>query len=200
MLGVVPQFTVTSRQNAPPLTPAEKFHLFAKSTFDPATLGAVGLQAAISQAENEFPEYGQGAAGYGKRYGASLADEVSSGFFGGFVYSTLLKEDPRYFRLGQGTFRNRFVYSLEQVLICHTDKGVKSFNYQNVLGAFTSGGISNAYYPANERGFGLTMTRSGIALLYGGMGNMVDEFWPDVSRRLFSKHHEAQQPVPEPGP
>ena len=74
MLGVLPQFAVTSRQNAPPLSPKEKFHLFAKSAFDPVTLGTVGFQAAISQATDEFPAYGQGAAGYGKRYGASLAD------------------------------------------------------------------------------------------------------------------------------
>jgi hypothetical protein len=39
------------------------------------------MQAGISQAEDEFPEYGQGASGFGKRYGATLADEVSSSFF-----------------------------------------------------------------------------------------------------------------------
>ena|SRR5207253_8439994 len=35
MLGVVPMFGVTSRQNAPPLTAGGKFHLFVKSAFDP---------------------------------------------------------------------------------------------------------------------------------------------------------------------
>ena len=67
VLGVVPFFGVTSRQNASPLTPGEKFHLFYKSAFDPATISIVGVQAAISQAENEFPAYGQGAEGYAKR-------------------------------------------------------------------------------------------------------------------------------------
>jgi hypothetical protein len=197
ILGVVPQFSVTSRQNAPPLTPGEKFHLFAKAAFDPATLGTVGLQAGISQAEDEFPEYGQGAAGYGKRYGASLADEVSSGFFSNFFYSYLLKEDPRYFRLGEGTVKHRMLYSLAQELVCHTDKGGRSFNFQNVLGAFTSGGISNIYYPSAERGFGLTMSRSAIALAYGSMGGLVDEFWPDISRRLFGKRKKDQPAAQE---
>jgi hypothetical protein len=36
--GVVPFLGVTDQQNAPPLTPSEKFYLFAKAAFDPATL------------------------------------------------------------------------------------------------------------------------------------------------------------------
>jgi hypothetical protein len=193
MLGVVPQFSVTSRMNAPPLTPREKLHLFFKSAFDPATVAAVGLQAGVSQAEDEFPGYGQGAEGYGKRFGASLADEVSSGFFSNYFYSTLLKEDPRYFRLGEGTIKHRLAYSLAQEFVCHTDKGGgRSFNWQNVFGAFTAGGISNTYYPSSDRGFDLTMSRSGIALLYGSAGGLVDEFWPDISHRLFGKHRQSK--------
>jgi hypothetical protein len=192
ILGVLPQFSVTSRQHAAPLTPREKFRLFAKAAFDPVTLGVVGLQAGISQAEDEFPGYGQGAAGYGKRYGASLADEVSSGFFSNYFYSTLLKEDPRYFRLGEGSVKRRLGYSLVQEFVCHTDNGKKSFSFENVLGAFTAGGISNTYYPSTDRGFGLTMSRSAIALAYGSMGGLVDEFWPDISHRLFGKHKQPQ--------
>jgi len=195
MLGVVPQFSVTSRQNAPPLTPGEKFRLFWKTAFDPATIGIVGFQAAISQAEDEFPEYGQGAAGYGKRYGASLADQVSSGFFTNFFYPVLLKEDPRYFRLGEGGFKIRLSYSIRQEVVCHTDHGGRSFSWENVLGALSSGGLSNAYYPAADRGFGLTMSRTGISLLYGSLGGIVDEFYPDVNRRLFHRHQKAAQTI-----
>src|SRR5579884_61674 len=97
MLGVVPMFGVTSRQNARPLTAPEKLHLWAKTAFDPFEGAAIGLQAGLSQWQNEFPEYGQGAAGYGKRYGAALADGMSSGFFSNAFYPILLKEDPRFF-------------------------------------------------------------------------------------------------------
>lgn len=187
MLGVIPQFGTTSRQDAPPLSSGAKFHLFAKSAFDPVELSVVGLQAGLSQAEDEFPEYGQGAAGYGKRYGSTLADEVSAGFFANYFYPILLKEDPRYFRLGQGTVRHRIRYSLLQEVVCRTDKGGQSFAWENVLGAFSTGGLSNAYYPSAERGFGLTMSRSVIALGYGSLGGLVDEFYPDISQHLFHK-------------
>jgi hypothetical protein len=196
LLGVVPQFSVTSRHNAPPLTPDEKFHLFAKAALDPATLGIVGLQAGISQGENEFPGYGQGAAGYGKRYGASLADEVSSGFFSNYFWSVLLKQDPRYFRLGEGTIQHRIWYAMKQEFICRTDKGTRTFSFENALGALSSGGLSNLYYPSTDRGFGLTMSRSGIALLYGSAGGLVDEFWPDISHKLFHRHQQSEVPTP----
>lgn len=196
LLGVVPQFGVTSRQDASPLSSGEKFHLFAKSAFDPITITIVGLQAGLSQAEDEFPGYGQGAQGYGKRFGASLADNVSSGFFSNFFYSSLLKEDPRYFRLGEGSVKHRIVYSIVQEFWCRTDKGGRSFSFENVLGAFSSGGLSNAYYPSSDRGFGLTMSRSAIALGYGSAGGLVDEFWPDISRKLFHRHDKPESTPP----
>jgi hypothetical protein len=187
MLGVVPMFSVTSRQSAPSLTTSQKFHLFAKQIIDPFTFVAAGLQAGLGQATDEFSGYGQGAAGYGKRYGATFADEASSQFFSNFFYPTLFKEDPRYFRSGEGTIKHRVGYALAQEFVCHTDAGGRSFNWSNALGAVTAGGISNAYYPPTDRGFGLTMSRSAIALAYGSVGGLIQEFWPDIQRRVFHK-------------
>jgi hypothetical protein len=187
ILGVAPQFGMTSRMNAPPLTTGQKFHLFVKSSFDPFEYAAAGFQAGLGQATNEFPGYGQGATGYGKRYGASIADQVSSNFFANFFYPTLLKEDPRYFRLGHGSIKHRIIYSLEQEFLCHRDRGGQTFNWSNVLGAFTSGTLSNAYYPSTDRGVGLTLSRSSISLAYGAAGGLIDEFWVDINQKLFHK-------------
>jgi hypothetical protein len=192
MLGVVPHFGVT-RQDAAPLTPGEKFHLMRKSAFDPVELGLVAAQAGISQATDEFPGYGQGAAGYGKRFGATLADEVSSGFFSNFFWPVLLKEDPRYFRLGEGSAGHRIKYAVAQEFVCRTDSGGRSFSFSNVLGAFSSGGLSNVYYPASDRGLGLTMSRSTIALAYGTLGGLIDEFYPDIARKLFHKKNKDEK-------
>ncbi|HEV2114877.1 MAG TPA: hypothetical protein VGR48_02555 [Terriglobales bacterium] len=197
ILGVMPLFGVTSRKNAQPLTARQKFHLFAKSAFDPFVFGVVGVQAGISQADNQFPDYGQGAAGFGKRYGAALGDSISSNFFSNFLYPTLFKQDPRYFRLGEGSTKRRIGYALAQEVVGHTDHGRRSFNFANVLGAVSAGGISNLYYPDSDRGFGLTMSRAGIALFYGSAGGLLDEFWPDIDRKLF---HKQPKPVSNPHP
>ncbi len=216
-MRILPQFDVTSRQNAPPLTSGEKFRLFVKSAFDPATIGTVGLQAGLSQAENEFAGYGQGAQGYGKRFGASLADEVSSGFWSNYVYASLLKEDPRYFRLGSGnSFRRRLFRGIGQEFVCHTDSGGRSFSYESVLGGLTSGAMSNLYYPGkslirtipatattpavpvyeDDRGVELTLSRTAISFGYGIAGNLFDEFWPDLSNWFRRRHKNA--PVDHP--
>jgi hypothetical protein len=64
-----------------------------------------------------------------------------------------------------------------------------------VLGALTAGSISNAYYPQDDRGFGLTMSRSGISLLYGTLGGVFSEFWPDIQHKLLHKNKaEAAAP------
>jgi hypothetical protein len=192
-IGVVPMFAVTDRQDARALTAGEKFHLWEKTAFDPFTGAALLLQAGMSQWQNEFPEYGQGAAGYGKRLGASLADNVSSGFFSDAVFASLLKEDPRYFRVGQGPFRRRLIHALSSEFICHTDNGSRSPNLANFFGAFTTGGISNLYYPPADRGFELTMSRSAISLAYGSAGGIFSEFGPDLQAKFLHRRHKPIQ-------
>ena len=191
VLGLYPQFSVTSRQNAPPLTPGGKFHLFVKSAFDPFEFVLAGIQAGSDQAEDEFPRYGEGAKGFAKRYAADFGDTVSSGFWSNYFWPVMLKEDPRYFRLGEGAFKHRFVYSLEQEFVCRTDKGGRSFNFSNVLGAFSSGALSNTYHPQGDRGVGLTARGASYALVYGSLGGLLSEFWPDISRKMHEKHKGA---------
>ena len=189
---VVPMFSVTSRPDARPLTGREKFHLWAKAEFDPFQGAALALQAGLSQWQDEFPEYGQGAVGYGKRFGASFADSTTSGFFSDVIYPVLLKQDPRFFRMGQGGFRKRFAHSVTQAWYCHTDHGTRQPNFSNFLGAMTSGAISNIYYPPSDRGFALTMSRSAISLAYGSAGGVFSEFGPDLQAKLLHRHRQAQ--------
>src|SRR5262249_42364214 len=186
-LGVIPRFGTTDRMNAPPLKPGAKFKLFVKTSFDPAIITIAAVQAGVSQADNQFGGYGQGAEGYGKRFGGAFADEVCAGFFGNFLYPILFRQDPRYFRLGRGGFMRRFGYSLAQGFVCHTDSGGRAFNSSSVLGVFTAGSVSNFYYPLEDRGFKLTMSRSGLALGYASAGNLMSEFWPDIKRKVFKK-------------
>jgi len=189
ILGVIPAFEVTNRQHPSSLTPRQKFRLFARQSFDPFQWLAAGAQAGAGQAHNSLPGYGQGAAGYGKRYGAAVADVTDREFMSNFLFPVLLKQDPRYFRRGRGTIQHRFLYSLEQEFWGKTDQGTRQFNYSKVLGAFVAKGVSNAYYPPGDRGLGLTMRRSGISLLSGMGTGLAAEFWPDINCKLFHRCH-----------
>jgi hypothetical protein len=90
------------------------------------------------------------------------------------------KKDPRFFRNGEGAIGGRAWHAFMTTFITRTDKGTYRFNTSNVLGNFISGGISNAYYPKDERGFGLTMSNAAVVTLLGSIGAEAEEFYPDV--------------------
>ena len=193
ILGVVPNFnTVESSAGVPSLSPGQKFHLMYKSSVDPFVFVADAFVAGISQARNSNPGFGQGAEGYFKRFGASYLDTADGNLWGNAILPIVFKEDPRYFRLGSGTFTHRFLYSAATTVWCKRDNGTWGPNYANVLGNFISGGISNAYYPAADRGFGQTVDGALTVTAEGVIGAEFVEFWPDISRHLFKNHQSAQ--------
>jgi hypothetical protein len=192
ILGIVPNFnTVESAENVPPLSARQKFHLMYKSSMDPFVFVADGFVAGIGQARDSNPGFGQGAQGYFKRFGAAYADTADGDLWGNAILPVLFKEDPRYFRMGVGTFRHRFLYSASTTVWSRRDKGTWGPNYGNVLGNFISGAISNAYYPAEDRGLEQTVSGALTVTAEGVIGAEFIEFWPDISRHLFKKRQPA---------
>jgi carboxypeptidase family protein len=177
VLGVIPNFYVSYVPNAAPLNAKQKFKLAWKSTIDPVTILIVGAVAGVEQAQNHFRGYGQGAEGYGKRFGAGYADTVTSTFIGGAILPSLLKQDPRYFYKGTGTTRSRTLYAIANSVICKGDNGRWQPNYSNILGNLAAGGISNLYYPAEDRnGAGLTFENAAIGIGATAIANLFQEF------------------------
>ena len=115
--------------------------------------------AGIDQAENSFPEYGQGVQGYAKRYGAAYTDYFTGNLLGNAVLAGLLKEDPRYFQKGTGSFSSRALWAARGTVWCKRDSGTWGPNYANVVGNLIGGAISNFYYPASDRTVGGTLGR-----------------------------------------
>ena len=56
----------------------------------------------------------------------------------------------------------------------------------------TSGTISSAYYPKEERSFGDVLVRMGTQCAYDAMFNMLKEFYPDIRDRLRHKPRAAK--------
>ena len=191
VLGFIPNFYVSYIPNAAPLNTRQKFELAWKSTLDPVTFGITGAIAGIQQANNQFSGYGQGAQGYAKRYGASYADLVTNTFIGGAILPSLLKQDPRYFYKGTGSKRSRILYAIANSVICKGDNGHWQTNYSTIIGGLVAGGISNLYYPANDRGAALTFENEAIGIAATAAGNLLQEF---VIRKL-SSHVPSNAPA-----
>jgi hypothetical protein len=194
MFYVMPNYlTVEDQSQVPPISWKEKFAITAKGTFDPYEFGIVGIVAGIRQGENAYPGFGQGASGYAKRYGASFADQVDGNLMVGGVFPTILRTDPRYFRLGKGRLGHRFGYAISRVLVARKDSGGKMFNIPEFAGNTTAIAISNVYYPASDRSF--TSNVSGFTLQMGidAFGNELKEFWPDIHGNLQRRHVRHQK-------
>jgi Carboxypeptidase regulatory-like domain len=185
VLGVLPNFYVSYIPNAAPLNPRQKFKLAVMTVIDPFTFVFVGGAAGVQQAQDHFRGYGQGAEGYGKRFGAGYADTVSGTFIGGAILPSLLKQDPRYFYKGTGTPASRFLYAIANAFICKGDNRRWQPNYSNMLGSLAAGGISNIYYPAQDRnGVGLTFENAAFGIGGSAVANLFQEF---VIRKLTPK-------------
>jgi hypothetical protein len=176
-LGIIPNFYVTYIPDAAPLTPRQKFGLAWKSMVDPVTFGLTGAIAGLQQAQNDFSGYGQGAEGYGRRYGAAYGDMVTSTLIGSAILPSLLKQDPRYFYKGTGSKRSRLLYAIANSVICKGDNGHWQANYSAIIGGLAAGGISNLYYPAKDReGAELTFENALIGIGATAAANVLQEF------------------------
>jgi hypothetical protein len=187
MFYVMPNYlTVANQAHVPPINWKEKFAITAKGSFDPYEFTIVGVLAGIRQADNAYPAFGQGMAGYGRRYGTAFADQVDGNIMVGAVYPTILRTDPRYFQMGQGGFVRRFGYAISRIFVTRRDSGGSLFNFPEFVGNATAITISNVYYPAADRGFTSGLNNWGVQMGIDAFGNELKEFWPDI-HHWFSK-------------
>jgi hypothetical protein len=177
VFGAIPNFYVTYVPNAPPLTTRQKYSLAWKSSVDPVTFLTVGVVAGVEQATNGFSGYGQGAQGFGKRYGAGFADSFIGTMIGGAILPAWWKQDPRYFYKGTGSVRSRALYAIAFSVRCKGDNGHWQVAYAGIIGGLAAGGISNIYYPASSRdGVGLTFENALINTGASAISNLFQEF------------------------
>ena len=177
LLGALPNFYVSYDWNAAPLTSKQKFSLAWKNVSDPGNLFLSGTVAGVQQATNGFSGYGQGAAGYGKRFGADYGNLVVGTMMGGAVLPSVFHQDPRYFYKGTGSIRSRTLYALSNAIITRGDNGRRQPNYSGILGNFSAAGISNLYYPAeNRQGATLTLENGLLGVAGDALNGLMQEF------------------------
>jgi hypothetical protein len=186
--GILPAFNVSYRSDAVSLTAGQKMRLAFRSTTDPVAFGTAFLVAGYHEAMHDDVGFPWGIKGYGERSGAAYLDAFDGTMIGNGILPSILHQDPRYFRLGHGTTSHRLLYALATNVICkHDNTGKWEPSYSNVLGNLAAGGISNLYYPSNNSGVGQTITNGMMVTAEGGIGSIFQEFWPDISRKLFHR-------------
>ncbi len=190
ILGIVPNFrSVSVDEKLPPQSIGEKLKTTTLDSFDYSAFIFAGVLAGVSFAENSYPEFHQGAAGYGRYYWHTLADQAVENYNVEFVFPNslqaglpLLHAGARWHRQADCIFffaRVDYPYGLRN----------ETFNASEVIGAGSASAISSLYYPGRER----TWTKIGQHWITNigldGMTFIFKEFWPDVNNAVF---HQKQ--------
>jgi hypothetical protein len=172
--------------SARPLSQGGKFQLFVLNSVSPRTFAYAALASAVSQADDSPTGFGQGWDAYGKRFGASMARQASSEFFGTFILASALHEDPRFYPETDPTLGHAIKYSVQRVFITRNDDGHDVTNWSGLIGPAMAEGLANAYWPDRNRTAGDTLLRYGIDLASKAGGNLLRDYWPAVRNKF---HH-----------
>jgi len=162
----------------------DKFRLAANESVSVATIGGVLLGAAYNQATDYPSGYGQGGAGFGKRFGSGMARASSDFMFGTFLFASLFHEDPRFYVKKDLSFKQAVTYSLVRVFVTRSDSGEQVVNLAGLLGPLAGETLANTYWPQQNRSVGDTLTRYVCDEGWKFGGNLMRQYWPQVNRRL----------------
>jgi len=186
---VLPNYgTVENAKELPPISTGQKFRLATAGVFDWGAYPFNGVLSAIAQAKNDPEAWGQGWGAYGKRFGASFADNSIGTYMTTAIFPSLLHEDPRYYQLGKGGFGHRAYHAVNRLFVTRTDSGHDRFNYSESIGNAVAAGISNIYHVPDDRTASRNATTFAFLILYDGLSNELKEFWPDIRRKVFHKN------------
>jgi hypothetical protein len=186
ILGIVPNFRAVSvDQKLPPESVKEKFISTAEDSFDYSAIIFAAGQAGVAQAQDSYPEFHQGVAGYGRYFWHTFADQTSENFFVQAILPTALHQDSRYYTKEHGNVLNRAAYSFSRVLITRQDDGSSNFNYSEIVGAGASSGLSSLYYPSVYQTWTKVGQRWLTNVIIDGATLTFREFWPDLNSAVF---------------
>lgn len=162
---------------------SDKFRYHFRNIYGPRPFAFSITGAAVKQARNSVPEWGQGMGDYGKRLASSLGQKSIKGSLY-FSAGAILREDPRYLASDRSSVWGRALDAAGQVFVARTDSGGWRPGYSRFIGIAGSVYISRQWYPETHRTAGKYATAAAVSLGMDMMKNVLMEFWPDFKRKL----------------
>jgi hypothetical protein len=160
-----------------PMTRSERAAHYVHALFGSEAFVLSAARAGVGQLRNSPHEWGQGAEGFGSRYGSAYAQRI----IGQTIENGLalgLNEDNRYFRSGKHGI-GRLGYAVTSAFLARHYDGTRYISFSAIGGAAGSAFISRAWQPRSISSMGSGARSFGI-----GMGvrvglNIGREFLPN---------------------
>lgn len=180
-----PRPAATSLDYHPP-TAQKRWHDFANDTFFPFALLTTAASAGIEHLTNTAPEWGQGAKGYGIRFGDVFGRSLVSNTIE-YSAGAVLHEDLGYYKCECTGLWRRTGHALLSTFTARRPSGKRTFAISRVMGNYGGAMISQFWYPHRYTplGDGVRLGNWGFGYTFGI--DLANEFWPDVRRKVFKK-------------
>jgi hypothetical protein len=185
--GKVPQLRVRAQAepgDCQPLTGKERWNLYLRETFwSPGAFFRAAGPALGTHLNNEPPEWGQGTAGYSRRF---------ANRFGRFALresyeaagAALLQHEVRYRRGSRSGFLPRAAHALTASFVTHDKNGRRVPHISRVGSAFAAEFTGNLWMPAGYGDTSSALRRVGMELGVSSAFNLIREFAPELKRVL----------------
>jgi hypothetical protein len=183
----IPEDVVVEAGPSAAVTPMERLIWFDKKTFGVLDLGGSIPAAAWLTFRDQPREAGPHWRGFAERYSVSVSTSALSNAMEDGL-GAIWGEDPRYFRDGAGaSLKSRLGHVVKWTVVAPNRSGELRPAYARFIALSGSSFISNGWREPSDTDAAHSLSRIGFGLL-GRMGsNAVDEFWPDMRRRLFHR-------------
>ena len=159
-----------------PLLVRQKFEMAYRKTVDPSFPVESLMIAGLDKMSGYGPNYGSGNSAFAQLFGYNAANLGTTFLFTDGLLPTLLHQDPRYFRKGEGTVMSRVWWAVRSEAVAFDDQGREVPNYSSMIGFGMSTALSNAYYPSSGVTFNSTMERWGVKEGFSVALNLMREF------------------------
>jgi hypothetical protein len=168
-----------------PLTQVQRAKEYAKGLVSPFNLVSAAISAGITQWQDVPNAWGQGAEGFGHRFGNYVArQEITRTLLWGG--EAALHEDNRYFQSGKHGVWARTKYALVSSVVARHDNGKQYVSFSrlgsNAGGAF----LSRTWQPSSNNSAGDGAMSFGISMGTNAGLNVLREFLPGILHKL---HH-----------
>lgn len=166
-----------------PMTPGEKFKLFAKKSFLSPGAYALSVVAGVygewtdDKNNHHHANPGDFAADSMTRAARSFTFRANANFFEKFMFASLFKQDPRYHRSDKKGTGAKIGYAVSRLFITQGDRsGKDQFNISYLAGGLAASGMANLWEREERQDAKHFATRFGVHLGLTAFTNILREF------------------------
>jgi len=169
--------SASAPQIAVELTFKDRLRMYRKTILRPYSVVGPAFGAGIGQWEDEPAEWGQGAAGYARRFGSGMGRHLISETIR-FGVAAVDGEDPRYYRSADTGVWKRGLHAVSETFVSHTSDGYRMPAYSRFLGTYGAAFIANTWYPDSRATTGSALRRGSTSLASSIGFHLFEEFFP----------------------